>query len=80
MSDISKEIPADLLSTLVDNPYECLILVDADGIIRFMSSANEGIYPVSLAEAVGRHITEVSPHTHMPRVLKSGKAEIGKST
>jgi transcriptional regulator with PAS, ATPase and Fis domain len=79
MSDSIKDIPADLLAALLENPYECLILVDADGIIRFMSSSNEGIYPVPVAGAVGRHIAEVSPHTRMPRVLESGTAEIGRS-
>jgi transcriptional regulator with PAS, ATPase and Fis domain len=79
MNRSTKKIPADLLLALLDNPYESLILVDANGIIRFMSSSNEGIYPVPAAEAVGRHISEVSPHTHMPRVLQSGKAEIGRS-
>ncbi len=73
------DIPEDLLSALLDNPYECLILVDADGIVRFMSSANEGVYPVSVREAVGRHIREVSPRTRLPRVLETGKAEIGRS-
>ncbi|MGA6925571.1 MAG: sigma 54-interacting transcriptional regulator [Desulfosarcina sp.] len=79
MSESINQIPSDLLSALLDNPYESLILIDADGIIRFMSSSNEGIYPFSAAQAVGRHIAEVSPRTRMPRVLKSGKAEIGRS-
>jgi len=73
------DIPQDLLSALLDNPYESLILVDAEGIVRFMSSANEGVYPVSVKDAVGRHIREVSPRTRLPRILETGKAEIGRS-
>jgi transcriptional regulator with PAS, ATPase and Fis domain len=72
-------IPADLLSALLDNPYESLILIDAEGIIRFMSSANEGIYPIPVKESIGRHITEVSADTRMPRILQTRKAEIGRS-
>ena len=72
-------IPADLLMALLDNPYESLILIDADGIIRFMSSANEGIYPIPVKDAIGRHITEVSADTRMPRILQTRKAEIGRS-
>lgn len=79
MTRKSEQIPSELLDTLLDNPYECLILIDADGIVRFMSSANEGFYSVTCGEAVGRHISEVNPRSRMPRVLKSGKAEIGRS-
>ncbi|MGD9975243.1 MAG: sigma-54 interaction domain-containing protein [Desulfatirhabdiaceae bacterium] len=74
-----RNLPADLLFSLLDNSYESLILVDAAGIVRFMSSANEGIYPLSVKEAIGRHITEVSPNTRMTRILQTGKAEIGRS-
>ena len=63
----------------MDNPYESLILVDADGIVRFMSSATEGVYPVPHRDAVGRHISEVSPQSKLPRILETGKAEIGKA-
>lgn len=79
MSDFLNAIPEELLLALLDNPYECLILMDAEGIIRFMSSSNEKIYPVPASEAVGRHISEVSPDTRMPRILETGKAEIGRS-
>ena len=71
--------PDDLLEALLENPYESLILVDAKGIVRFMSRSNEGIYPVPVHEAIGKHISEVSPKTRLPRVLKTGEAEIGRS-
>ena len=74
-----KDIPQDLLDALLENPYESLILIDADGIVRYMSSSNEGVYPMPVKEAIGKHIREVSPHTRLDRVLKTGKAEIGRS-
>ena len=74
-----EEIPAELLMALLDNPYESLILIDSEGIIRFMSSSNEGIYPIPVKDAIGRHITEVSSDTRMPRILQTRKAEIGRS-
>ena len=79
MNGIMESIPGDLLLSLLDNPYESLILLDKQGIIRFMSQSNEGISPISVKDSVGRHISEVRPHTRMPRVLKTGKAEIGRS-
>ncbi|MCU0593505.1 MAG: sigma 54-interacting transcriptional regulator [Desulfobacterales bacterium] len=72
-------IPAELLLALLDNPYESLILVDADGIVRFMSSSTDGSYAVPLSEAVGKHIAEVNPETRLPKIMQTGKAEIGRS-
>ncbi len=77
--DILHNIPLGLLLTLLDNPYESLILIDADGIVRFMSSSTEGVYPVPPRDAVGRHISEVSPQSKLLGILKTGKAEIGRS-
>ncbi len=74
---ILHDMPQQLLAALLDNPYECLILVDAEGIVRFMSTATRGIYPILPEDAVGRHITEVSPQSKLTRVLETGKAEIG---
>jgi transcriptional regulator with PAS, ATPase and Fis domain len=70
-----------LLDAFVDNPYECPIVIDKEGIIRFMSRHNtlEKGYVVPPEEAVGKHITEVVKNTRMPEVLKTGKAEIGKT-
>jgi transcriptional regulator with PAS, ATPase and Fis domain len=74
-----KDIPIDLLEALLENPYESLILVDAEGIVRYMSASNEGVYKIPVKDAVGKHISEVSPKTRLPRILETGKAEIGRS-
>ena len=76
---ILENIPYDLLFSLLDNSYESLILLDADGIIRFMSQGNEGITPISVKDSIGRHIKDVRPDSKMIRVLKTGKAELGRS-
>lgn len=76
--NILENIPQDLLFALLDNPYESLILVDNDGIIRFVSSFNESVYEIPSTKAIGRHITEMSPRSKLPRVLETGKAEIGQ--
>ncbi len=72
-------VPEDLLYVLLDNPYDSLILIDEHGTVRFMSSSNEGVYAFPVRDAVGRHISEVSPHSRLLNVLKTGKAEIGRS-
>ncbi len=70
-----------LLDAFVDNPYECPIVIDREGIVRFMSRHNtkEKGYAMEPEEAIGKHITEVVKNTRMLEVLKTGKAEIGKT-
>ncbi len=70
-----------LLDGFVDNPYECPIVIDRDGIVCFMSRYNtkEMGYLVEPEEAVGKHITEVVKKTRIPGILETGKAEIGKT-
>jgi len=43
-------IPQELLTSMLENPYESLILVDADGIIKFMSGYNESVYNVKIKD------------------------------
>ncbi|MCJ8502379.1 sigma-54 interaction domain-containing protein [Desulfatitalea alkaliphila] len=77
--DDIRQISDALLYALLDNPYESLILIDAAGIVRFVSHANESVRGVSAQSAVGRHISEVSPDSELPRIIRTGKAEIGHS-
>ena len=70
------DVDENLLHAFLDNPYECPVLIDEQGIVRFISRYNS--YGLSNSEAVGKHITEVVKDTNLHQVLKSGKAEIGK--
>jgi len=72
-------IDYSLLDAFVDNPYECPIVIDADGIVRFMSKYNVGLYGFTPDQAVGKHITEVNKNSHMPETLMTGKAIIGET-
>ena len=72
------QIPPELLQALLENPHESQIVVDADGIIRFLSVHSEEFYQASSPEVVGKHISELNPESQLPRVLKTGKAEIGR--
>lgn len=72
-------IPKDLLFGLLDNPYESLILVDSDGIIRFMSRENEPYYDVKVEDAIGKQILKINSNSELVDVIKSGRAKIGRS-
>lgn len=68
-----------LIEALIDNPYECPVVIDIHGIVRFMSRYNEKLYGLTQKEALGRHITEVIKNTRMHEVLETGTAQIGKT-
>ncbi len=73
-----RDIPPELLMALLDNPHESQILVDGEGIVRFLSSHSEEMYGKTQAEVVGRHVHDLNPESQLPRVLKTGRAEIGQ--
>jgi len=73
LSGLSREV----VESLIDNPYECPIVIDTKGIICFMSRYSKNLINIDPAQAVGRHISEVIPQTHLHEVLMGGKARIG---
>ncbi|MCP3942679.1 MAG: AAA family ATPase [Desulfobacteraceae bacterium] len=77
MGDTQNELSKDLLSAVLNNPYEHIIIIDRYGKVRFMSQAYEKYYPVSAASSRGKYISDVIPESKLSRVLETGKAEIG---
>jgi transcriptional regulator with PAS, ATPase and Fis domain len=66
----------EFIYALIDNPYECPIVIDNKGIIRFMSRFSKRLIGIDADEAVGRHIKDVIKETHLHEILKDGKARI----
>ncbi len=62
---------------LIDNPYECPIIIGPDGIIIFISRYSEKLLGIDGDDAIGKHVTEVVDGTHLHEILKDGKARIG---
>ena len=71
------ELDEDIVSALIDNPYECPIVIDNKGIIRFMSRFSKSLIKIDPENAIGRHISDVIPETRLHEVLEEGKARIG---
>jgi len=67
----------DFIYALIDNPYECPIIIGKDGVIKFMSRYSGELLGINGENAVGKHITEVVNGTHLHEILKDGKARIG---
>lgn len=77
--DLLDNLPKDICFGVLDNPYESLVIVDANGIVLFLSSSWEEIYKMKAEEAIGRYIGDLNSDTRLPVVLKTGIAEIGRS-
>ncbi len=71
------ELDEDIVNALIDNPYECPIVIDKKGIIRFMSRFSKSLIKIDPENAIGKHISDVIPETHLHEVLEEGKARIG---
>jgi len=71
------ELDEDIVNALIDNPYECPIVIDKKGIIRFMSRFSKSLINIDPENAIGKHISDVIPETHLHEVLEEGKARIG---
>jgi len=79
MTDFPYEnIPAELLDALLENPYESNILVDNQGVIRYISKTSEEFFEPTQLDVVGLKITELNPSSQLIRVLQTGRAEIGR--
>ncbi|NPV05303.1 MAG: sigma 54-interacting transcriptional regulator [Syntrophaceae bacterium] len=71
-----KSLGDEFIYALIDNPYECPIVIDNNGIIRFMSRFSKRLIGIDPDEAVGRHIKDVIKETHLHEILQHGKARI----
>ena len=78
-SSVLKYISLDLLESLIDNPYESLILIDVDGIIRFINNSYEKHYGRNLKDVIGKFVLDVAPESRLPEVLKTGKVIVDRS-
>ncbi|MCB2190163.1 MAG: sigma 54-interacting transcriptional regulator [Deltaproteobacteria bacterium] len=70
-------IPHELLCSLLESPHESIILVDKDGIVRYISRYAAEFYQVDDQDIVGSHIHKLNPQSRLPEVIKTGKAEAG---
>ena len=59
---------------ILANPLMACIVVDEHGIIRFINQAYLEWLHKDKDEVMGKHILEVTPHSKLPEVLRSGKA------
>lgn len=69
----------DILRHFVTNPYEAMTVVDAGGLIRYISPVHEKFFKISHGAAIGKPAREVIENTRLDAVLRTGRAEIGQT-
>jgi len=72
--DIFKD---ELIQALLDSPYEGLLVVDRNGIVRYFSKSSEEVFGIPQNKALGKHVTEIFKNSRLHIVAKTGKAEFG---
>lgn len=70
-----KKLGDDFMFALIDNPYECPIVIDNAGRICYMSRFSKKLIGIDPDEYIGKHIVEIIGDTKLHEVL-DGKARI----
>lgn len=65
-----------IVDELVENAYEGMVIVDSKG--RITKFNYEKLLGLKETDVLGKHVSDVIENTEIPRVLKTGKAEIGE--
>lgn len=66
-----------ILETVLDNAYDGILVVNAEGNITMYNKAYENFLKIPRDQVIGKHVTEVIENTRMHIVLKTGEPEIG---
>ncbi len=65
-----------ITEAILDNPHMACVLVDENAIIRFMSQTYlEWLNKKSKYDVIGKHILEVTPHSRLPEIIKTGNVD-----
>ncbi len=57
-----------------DNPNICLIVVDKEGLVKYMNKTYLRVLKLSADKALGQPIASITPATQTTKVLRTGKA------
>ncbi|HHV78882.1 MAG TPA: sigma 54-interacting transcriptional regulator [Firmicutes bacterium] len=66
------------LETILENAYEGIVVVDADGFITMLNQPYARFLGVDAETAVGKHVTDVIENTRLHLVVQTGIAEVGE--
>jgi PAS domain S-box-containing protein len=68
---------SETLSSILDNAYEGVVLVDSDGIIREFNEAYSRFLGMKREDAIGKPVVDIIENTRLAVVLQTGREERG---
>lgn len=74
---MENRVEANMIPRLVNTPFEAVLAVDADGVIRFVNDFFAQLLQTERAELLGRHIDAVLPDCRLADTLVRGYSEWG---
>ncbi|RDW20021.1 sigma-54-dependent Fis family transcriptional regulator [Oceanobacillus arenosus] len=66
----------EILETVLENLYYCLVIVDAEGRIIYLNDHYCNFLEVKREDAIGKHVADVIENSRMHLVASTGKDEI----
>ncbi|MBH0168691.1 MAG: sigma-54 interaction domain-containing protein [Bacillota bacterium] len=66
----------NILETIIDSAYEWIVVVDHEGIVRYMNKTYCEFLGENPKEVIGKHVTKVIENTKMHKDVLQGKVEI----
>lgn len=66
---------ADTMEAVIENPYEGLVVVDENSRVIIINSFYLEVIGITREQALGRHIHELTPHSELPDIVRTGKAQ-----
>ena len=66
---------AAISEALIESPNMIYVIVDKDGIITAINQAYLNELGIEKEAAMGRHILDVTPNSHLPEILKTGRTD-----
>ncbi|MCO1603714.1 sigma 54-interacting transcriptional regulator [Desulfosporosinus nitroreducens] len=70
----SKKLTATL-EAVIENPYEGMVVVDENSHVTMINNFYLEVLGVTREQALGRHICELTPHSELPNIVRTGKAQ-----
>ncbi|MHA6730204.1 sigma-54 interaction domain-containing protein [Devosia sp. A369] len=68
----------DIINHVLTDPYDAMVVVDADARMTFISPVHEKFFGLQSGEGQGRQVRDVIENTHLHNVVRTGVAEVGQ--
>ncbi|MEG6523849.1 sigma-54 interaction domain-containing protein [Desulfotomaculum sp. 1211_IL3151] len=62
---------ANIWDVLIDSPHEGMVVVDKKGYVVLVNRTYQEMVAVKRKDAIGKHITEITPNTKLPEVIQT---------